>query len=112
MFRNFKAIEDYVLSKKQVKTVVLANAFDDHALEALVMAKRKGIVKGILIGDVVRIKKMLEDLGENGEDYEFIEEADELASAKLAVKLVKEKKADMPMKGLMMTSSFMKAILD
>lgn len=112
MFRNFKAIEDYVLSKKQVKTVALANAFDDHALEALVMAKRKGIVKGILIGDVARTKKMLEDLGENCEDYEFIEEDDELASAKLAVKLVKEKKADMLMKGLMMTSSFMKAILD
>ena len=42
MFKNFKEIEKYVLDKKIVKTIALANAEDNHALEALVMAKRKG----------------------------------------------------------------------
>ena len=112
MFKNFDEIEKYVLDSKIVKTVALANAEDNHALEALVMAKRKGLVKGILIGNTSKIKELLKSMNEEESDYEFIEEADELASAKIAVSLVKNHKADMPMKGLMMTSSFMKAILN
>lgn len=112
MFKSFEEIEKYVLSNNIVKTVVLANAQDDNALEALVMARRKGIVKGILIGNVEKIKQLLDKFKEDYSYYEFIECADELESAQKAVELVKEKKADIPMKGLMMTSSFMKAILD
>lgn len=112
MFKNFDEIEKYVLDSKIVKTVALANAEDNHTLEALVMAKRKGLVKGILIGNTSKIKELLKSMNEQESDYEFIEEADELASAKIAVSLVKKHKADMPMKGLMMTSSFMKAILN
>ncbi len=112
MFKNFKEIEKYVLDKKIVKTIALANAEDNHALEALVMAKRKGIAKGILIGNIPKIKELLTSYNEDFNDYEFIPESDELKSACTAVFLVKSGQADLPMKGLMMTSSFMKAILD
>lgn len=112
MFKSFDEVEDYVLKNNIVKRVALANAQDDNALEALVSAHRKGVVKGILIGDVLKIKELLVKFGEDASDYEFIECFDEMESAKMAVSLVKEGKADIPMKGLMMTSSFMKAILD
>ena len=59
-----------------------------------------------------KIKELLRKFGEKEEDYTFIESYEEQNSARIVVSLVKEKKADIPMKGLMMTSSFMRAILD
>lgn len=112
MFRNFTEIENYVLSNKIKKVVALANAQDEYALSALVYAHKKGIVDAVLIGDVPKIKELLIKFGENPLDYEYISSDDEKKSAELAVSLVKEKQADIPMKGLMMTSSFMRAILD
>lgn len=112
MFRNFTEIENYVLSNKIKKVVALANAQDEYALSALVYAHKKGIVDAVLIGDVPKIKELLIKFGENPLDYECISSDDEKKSAELAVSLVKEKQADIPMKGLMMTSSFMRAILD
>ena len=112
MFRNFTEIENYVLSNKIKKVVALANAQDEYALSALVYAHKKGIVDAVLIGDVPKIKELLIKFGENPSDYEYISSDDEKKSAELAVSLVKEKQADIPMNGLMMTSSFMRAILD
>ena len=112
MFRNFTEIENYVLNNKIKKVVALANAQDEYALSALVYAHKKGIVDAVLIGDVPKIKELLIKFGENPLDYEYISSDDEKKSAELAVSLVKEKQADIPMKGLMMTSSFMRAILD
>lgn len=112
MFKSFKEVEEYVLKNNIVKTVALANAEDDNALEAVVDAKRKGIIKAVLIGNIEKIKELLVNFNENIDDYEYIECHDELESARIAVELVNNKKADIPMKGLMMTSSFMKAILN
>lgn len=112
MFRNFLEIENYVLEHNMKKIVALANAEDEYALKALVLAHQKNIVEAILIGNVPKIKELLRKFGEKEEDYTFIESYEEQNSARIAVSLVKEKKADIPMKGLMMTSSFMRAILD
>ncbi len=112
MYKNFKEMESYLLSNQIKKKVALANAQDDVALAALVHAKRTGIVDAVLIGDQVRIEQLLIDMGEQVSDYEIISCDDERASADLACKLIKEGKADIPMKGLMQTSNFMKAILN
>lgn len=111
-FKNFKEVEEYVMNNHVVKTIALACAQDDNALEALVNAKRKGIIKGILIGDTEKIKALLKGMKEEDSDYEIIECLDEMEAGNMAVSLVKEGRADIPMKGLMMTSSFMKAILN
>lgn len=112
MYRNFKEMEDYLLSNGIKKTIALANAQDDVALEALVHAKKVGIVDAILIGDTKKIESLLESMNENKEDYTIVECSDERESANLACNLIKEGKADIPMKGLMQTSNFMKAILN
>lgn len=112
MYRNFKEMEDFLLSNGIKKTIVLANAQDDVALEALVHAKKTGIVDAILIGDTKKIESLLETMNENKNDYAIVECADERESADLACKLIKEGRADIPMKGLMQTANFMKAILN
>ena len=50
MFTNFKELEAYVLSHKNKKRIVLANAHDEPALSAVVNAHRRGVVDGTLLG--------------------------------------------------------------
>lgn len=112
MYKNFKEMENFLLTNGIKKRIVLANAQDDVALSALVHAKRVGIVDAILIGDKVKIETLLKTMNEDIDDYTIIESDDERNSADLACKLIKEGKADIPMKGLMQTSNFLKAILN
>lgn len=112
LLHSFDEAEKYILNNGICKTIALAGAHDEPALSALIEAKRKGIVKGILIGEVDGIREILSKYEESEEDYEIIEEPDERASAALAVAKVKNGLADIPMKGLMQTSSFMRAILN
>ena len=85
MFRNFLEIENYVLEHNMKKVVALANAEDEYALKALVLAHQKNIVEAILIGNVPKIKELLSKFGEKEEDYTFIESYDEQNSARIAV---------------------------
>ena len=57
MFRNFLEIENYVLEHNMKKVVALANAEDEYALKALVLAHQKNIVEAILIGKQVWRKR-------------------------------------------------------
>lgn len=113
MFTNFKELEAYVLAQNTKKRIALANAHDEPALSAVVNAKRKGVVEGTLIGKQDMIIDLLHEMGEDEKDYEIINfDGEELEAAKIAVKLVREGKADIPMKGILQTSSFAKAILN
>lgn len=64
MFKNFKDIEAYILTSGIKKRVVLACAQDDLALEAVVKARKRGVISAVLIGDLDRIRKLLEGLNE------------------------------------------------
>lgn len=111
-FTSFEQLERYILKCGIVKRIVLCGAHDSHALSALVKAKRKGLVAGILIGDEAKIKALLSEMNEDAADYSIIHEPEETLSAPLAVTMVKQGKADIPMKGLMQTASYMRAILN
>ena len=112
MFHSFKEVEEHIVVNGICKMIALAGAHDEPALSALIEAKRKGVVKGILIGDAAGIREILAKYEEPEADYEIIDEPDEKAAAALAVAKVKDGSADIPMKGLMQTASFMRAILN
>lgn len=112
MFRSFNEIEKHIKKNNIRKVIALARAQDSNALEAVVDAKRRGVISAILIGDIPLIKKMLISMEEPVSDYELISCEDELQCAKKAVELVKIHRADIPMKGLMQTANFMRAILN
>lgn len=112
MFTSFAQIEETVLKMEKKKVIALAGSQDSDALAAVVNARRRGIAEVILIGDVEKTKELLAGMKEPAENYEFIACAGENPCARLACGLVKEGRADIPMKGLMQTASFMRAILD
>jgi len=112
MFTSFLDMEEYVKKNGIVKRIALASAHDDDVLEAVTNARKRGVASAILIGKKEKIKELLTSFDEKESDYEIIDMEDERDCARLACSLVKERKADIPMKGLMQTSTFMRAILD
>lgn len=100
------------VSECEVKKVAVAVAQDSAVLEAVAAAKERGIAEAILVGDADKIKAVAEADKVDISGFEIIDEKDDYEAALKAVKLVHEGKADMYMKGLIDTKSFLKSVLD
>ena len=112
MFRSFEEIEEFVLRNRRTRVrIALAAAQDEPALSALVEAQRKGIARGVLLGKEGEIRALLVKLGEKAEDYAILDCPDEAACAALATKLIHRGEADVMMKGILPTATFVRAIL-
>jgi len=75
-------------------------------------AKEKGIADAILVGDEAKIREIAGGMNMDLTGFEIIDEPDHVQAAHTAVKLVHDGKADMYMKGLIDTKSFLKSVLD
>lgn len=89
MFRNFKEIEDYILTLENKKTIVLAGAHDAHALQAIIDARNKGIANAILVGHEKEIIEILNNLNEEANKYKIIDCKDDKECSRIAVQLIK-----------------------
>ena len=96
-------------SKKKVSVAV---AQDKPVLEAIKLAKERGIADAILVGDEAKIKEIAAEINMDLSQFEVINEPDVQEAALKAVSLVHDKKADMYMKGIIDTKSFLKSILN
>ncbi len=94
------------------KKIALAGAECIYALGALEKARAKNIASGILIGDEEEIIKSAKKLSIDLSNYEVIHKETESKACEHAVSIVANKKADVLMKGLVETSSILKAVLD
>lgn len=97
------------LSKKKVAVAV---AQDEPVLEAVKEAKEAGIADAILVGNKEQIEEIAAKIGMDLSDYEVVDEKDVKKAALKAVELVSSKKADMLMKGLIDTASFLRSVLN
>lgn len=109
-----KGFEDLIskVNSCSVKTVAVAVAQDAPVLEAVKAAKERNIANAILVGDEVKIKEVAASINMDLSDYVIINEEDDFQAALKAVKLVHDGQADMYMKGLIDTKSFLKSVLD
>ena len=96
-------------SKKKVSVAV---AQDGPVLEAVEEARVRGIADAVLVGDVSLMQPIADELGIDLGNYEVIDEKDMVTAARKAVELVHNGEADMYMKGLIDTKSFLKSVLD
>ena len=95
-----------------MKKVAVAVAQDAHVLEAIRAAKERKIAEAILVGNKEKIEEVAASINMDLSDYEIIHEENDYEAALKAVSLVSSGKADMYMKGLVDTKSFLKSILD
>ena len=111
MSKNFSDLLSRVSACKK-KTLSVAVAQDKAVLEAVKAAKEQGIADAILVGDEAKIAEIAAELHMNLSDYTIINETDSVAASLKAVQLVHDGTADMYMKGLLDTKTFLKSVLD
>lgn len=109
MSKGFNEIISRVTTRMKVAVAV---AQDAPVLEAVNAAKERNIADAILVGDKDKIQSIADELKIDLADYEIIDVKDPQEAALTAVKLVHDGKANMYMKGLIDTKSFLKSVLD
>ena len=104
VFEHLKTIEK--------KTIAVVAAEEQNILNAVKIAVTNGYVNAILVGDKIKISKIASDIDFNISGLEIIDEKDSKISAKIAVKLIREEKANILVKGLVGSADYLKAILN
>lgn len=100
------------LGNYSTKKIAVAVAQDKAVLEAVKIAKERKIADAILVGDADEIARIGAELGMNMADYEIIDEKDVTEASLKAVSLVHDGKAEIYMKGLLPSSTFLKSVLN
>ena len=108
------SFEDVINGAKKMgkKRVAIAWAADDVILESVKAADEAGLADCVLIGIKDQILKSAEAANYNVKDENIVEAKTEREAGILAVELINAGKADMPMKGMMQTSDFLRPILN
>jgi len=111
MLKNFDEVIERACNYGPKKISVAVSQAED-VMDAVEHARQKGLVNGILVGDKNETIAVCEKLKINPDNYEFIHQKNKTEAARIAVKLVKERKADFLMKGMLGTARILKAVLD
>lgn len=96
---------------KLMKLVVVA-CHDPEVMEAVDEAKKLGIIDPILIGDKNKTLEIFKTKGISKDDYQIVDEVDLEMAAAIGVKMVSNGEANFIMKGLIDTSTLLKAVLN
>ena len=92
--------------------MAVAAAGDEHTIEAVLHARKEGIVHPILVGDKAAIDAALAHFGETVPAEDIYDVPDIAEAAKFAVQLVREGKADFLMKGKLDTSVMLRPVVN
>ncbi len=112
VFHNFEEMVNKVKGAPLKAKLVVAAAGDEHTLDAVVEARREGIIEPVLVGDKALIMEVLSKLGEIISPENIYDVPDPEMAAEKAVSLVKEGKGDFLMKGKMDTAVILKAVVN
>ena len=100
------------LKASKKKKVAVAVAQDEPVLEAIKSAKEQGIADAILVGNKSEIVEIANKIDMDLSQFEIINEEDVKKATLLAIKLVSTGEADMVMKGLVDTATFLRSVLN
>lgn len=112
VYRSFDELVAKVKGCPDRKRMAVAAAGDEHTLEAVLHARKEGIIEPVLVGDKPVIVKILEQLGETVPEEDIYDEAELSEACEKAVSLVREGKADFLMKGKVDTGVILKAVVN
>lgn len=111
VYHNFEQILDKVRENPVKRKVAVAGAADRHVLEAVMEAQRMGIINPLLIGKPAEIENLLTGMGCRGTDYEVISANSPEECGEAAVEIIKNRKADFIMKGMLETRDVLKPLV-
>ena len=96
----------------QAKRMAVAAAEGVEVLTAVSEAAKLGLVEPVLVGDEAKIRRIIEEQGFALGGFEIVNRADHKQAAETAVELVRRGEAKVLMKGVLVSSILMKAILN
>lgn len=111
MLKSFEEVIEKAVHFGPKKISVAVSQAED-VMKALEQARKIGLVNGILVGNEKETIQVCEKLNINPKDYEIIEEKDKNEAARIAVRLVRDKQAELLMKGMIGSDRLLKAVLD
>ena len=112
VFTNFDQLIEKVKGYPSRKRMAVAAAGDEHTLQAVMHARKEGIVDPLLVGDKAEIDRILSGMGETVAPEHIFDYPDVKDAAEYAVQLVREGKADFLMKGRLDTAVILKAVVN
>jgi phosphate butyryltransferase len=111
MLKNFEQLVSQV-KNQPARTVAVALAEDPEVLLALEKARAAGIIRAILTGRENVILKLFKEMKLDPSLYQIVAARDEEEAVQKAIEQVHAQQAQVVMKGLCSTQSFLKGILD
>jgi len=111
MSKNFNDLVS-ILKEVPTKKVAVAVAQDEPVLEAIKAATENNIAQAILVGDKQKIQEIAKKIDLDLSGYEIMDIKDPKKATLEAVKLVSSGHADMLMKGLVDTATFLRSVLN
>ncbi|MCR5845924.1 MAG: phosphate butyryltransferase Ptb [bacterium] len=109
--KHLSELNERALALKPHRRAVVVASHDSHILQAVAMAKKDELIDPVLVGHVDETKKILAELGESEDGYEFIEADSDEDCAITAIKLVQDKKVDIIIKGIIETPTLMRQVV-
>ncbi len=112
MYSSFAEIREAARETSDAR-VAIPMGYDTASLRALRNAAERGLASSVLVGPVSRVEQTLSEMGVAlPDEIELVDSPDESSAAKEAVRLVSSGEATVLMKGMLQTSTFLKAVLD
>lgn len=111
MGKNFEELFSQ-LKAVSTKKLAVAVAQDEPVLEAVSLAKDRGIVDAILVGDKEKIEEIAKNIDMDLSKFEIVNEKNPQKATLKAMELVSSGQADMVMKGLVDTATFLRGVLN
>ncbi len=113
MIKNFTEMLD-AAKAIEGKKAIIAGAQGELPIEAAILAKTEGLCDSILVGDADKIKHLLQSMApEIADTFEIVDTGSDLVAAcKESVRLAKENKGHVILKGKADTALLLKAVLD
>ncbi len=112
MFKHISDFYEQIKKQEGTKRLVLASAADEHSLDAIFKASEKKIIEAVLVGNKKKIIEICEAKGYDYKSAEIIHYQDNNTAVKESVRLIKEGKGDILMKGYISTATLLRAILN
>ena len=114
MINCYEDLIKYVKGTKTRRRIAVDAAHDRHTLEGIAEGCRQGVTEPVLIGDEARIRSIIseEKLTIPVNDIEIINELDDTEAAAEAVRMVRERRADIIMKGILPTAHLLKEVVN
>jgi phosphate butyryltransferase len=112
MFKTLKELRSLIDTTKPRKRLALAVAQDAFSLDAVHKAFHAGIIDPVLIGSKSEILKIAGEKGFDFDGVSIVDEPDVEKSVEIAVRMVRDGRADILMKGKVATPVLLKAVLN